>query len=307
MTPPTGRSTRLANAVNLLSDLTNRLEAGRASRDDFDLVIAELVGTQYDYFGPRPRAARGDGAKGKILAYLMGRLGEPVYGEQIRAVSGIQEWPRRVRELRVQDGFEIVELGSSIYRLESATPDLARATQWQLANAIRTSGGSALERIARFFEANVGQVLTRKQLDYVADIPEGARRIRELRDERGLPILSHIDDRSLKPGEYRLLSRDRRDLLDPSQRLYSQTLRQKVFERDDYTCRVCGRNREKALAAGDTRFYLEVHHRIAVADDLERLSATELNDMNNLVTLCHADHLRETAALQRQKRHRRRA
>jgi hypothetical protein len=51
---------------------------------------------------------------------------------------------------------------------------------------------------------------------------------------------------------------------------------------------------------------LEVHHRIAVADDLAEMSPTERNDIDNLITLCHRDHLEQTAKLQRQKRNARR-
>ena len=83
-------------------------------------------------------------------------------------------------------------------------------------------------------------------------------------------------------------------------------MRQKVFERDKYTCQVCGRDRAKAEAAGDKRFYLEVHHKVAVADELAKLPKRELNDLSNLVTLCHSDHIRETKKLQAKKRKRRR-
>jgi hypothetical protein len=236
----------------------------------------------------------------------MDHLGEPVHGEELAAASGIQEWARRVRELRVEDGYEIAELGSSTYRLDSAEPNTEKARQWQLANEIRNSGGSALRRVGRFLEASVGEVVTREQIDYVSDIAEGSRRVRELRDEHGWPIASHVDEEDLEPGEYRLLSADLADRREPSQRLYPEKLRQRVFERDDYTCQVCGRNREMAVAAGDLRFYLEVHHRVAVADELADLPRDELNDMSNLVTLCHSDHLKETRKLQRRRAQQRR-
>lgn len=292
---------RLRRAAKQLLALADRLEEGSAERDEFDEVVAEVVGTQRDHFGPRPRARRGQGAKRKIRDYLQAHLGKPVHGEELAAVSGIQEWARRVRELRVEEGYEIAELGSSTYRLDSAQPNVEKARQWQLANEIRNAGGSAIDRIGRFFEANVGEVVPREQVDYVSGIAEGSRRVRELRDEQGWPIASHIDEEDLQPGEYRLLSADPDDRRDPLQRLYPENLRQQVFERDNYTCEECGRNREKALAAGDSRFYLEVHHRVAVADELAAMPKAERNDMSNLVTLCHADHLKETAKLQKQK------
>jgi len=290
---------RLRRAGRRLLTLTDKLEAGEAGREDFDQIVAEVVGAQRDHFGPRPRAPRGQGAKQQILDHLQRHLGKPVHGEELAAVSGIQEWARRVRELRVEDGYEIAELGASTYRLERAAPNIEKAQQWQLANEIRNSPGSARQRIERFFQANVGQVVRREQVDYVSGIAEGSRRVRELRDEYGWPIASHIDEEGLQPGEYRLLSAEPKDRRDPLQRLYPENLRRQVFERDDYTCKVCLRNREKALAAGDARFYLEVHHKVAVADDLESLPKRERNNMENLVTLCHADHLKETAKLQK--------
>jgi hypothetical protein len=290
---------RLRRASRRLLRLADQLEAGEAGREDFDPIVAEIVGTQRERFGPRPRAPRGQGAKQQILDYLQDHLGKPVHGEELAAVSGIQEWARRVRELRVEDGYEIAELGASTYRLERAAPNIEKAQQWQLANEIRNSSGSARQRIERFLQANVGQVVRREQVDYVSGIAEGSRRVRELRDEYGWPIASHIDEEDLQPGEYRLLSAEPKDRRDPLQRLYPENLRQQVFERDDYTCKVCLRNREKALAAGDTRFYLEVHHKVAVADDLESLPKRERNNIENLVTLCHSDHLKETAKLQK--------
>src|SRR4051794_29606618 len=107
---------RLRRAAKQLLALADRLETGHADRDEFDAVVAEVVGTQRDHFGPRPRARRGEGAKTKILDYLRAHLGKPVHGEELAAVSGIQEWARRVRELRVEDGYEIAELGESTYR-----------------------------------------------------------------------------------------------------------------------------------------------------------------------------------------------
>jgi hypothetical protein len=68
---------------------------------------------------------------------------------------------------------------------------------------------------------------------------------------------------------------------------------------------MCGRDREAAEKAGDSRFYLEVHHVSAVAAELDALPQAELNDPANLVTYCHRDHAEKTRELQRRRRHRR--
>lgn len=296
-------------ALRLLHKLSDRLgeierecAEGLGHRDSIDVLVAELRGVQIDLFGPRPRAQRGEGGKAKILAYLLARVGEVVHGESLAEISGIHEWARRIRELRVQDGYDITEIGASAYRLEASLPDEHRAAVWKTANVIRRQPGSAMERIAALLDASVGNVVSREQIDYVGKIAEGSRRVRELRDEHGMPIDSHIDDPSLKVGQYRLTSNDPDDRRELSQRLYPEELRRRIFERDDYTCQICGRNRAKAEAAGDSRFYLEVHHKVAVADELEELPKSDLNEAENLITLCHADHIKETAKLQRRKR-----
>ncbi len=300
-----------SEGLERLSDIAARLagfaeETDSVERADLDVEIANLVGIRNQVFGSRPRSPGGEGARGKILSYLQAHLGEEVAGEQLAAVSGIQEWARRVRELRVEDGWDIVELGGSRYMLRSPYRDESAAATWGLANEIRRRGGGARSRIEEFLMVRVGEVVTREQIDYVAKIKEGVRRLREIRDEGGWPIQSFVDDPSLAPGEYRLLSADPADRSDGSQRYYSEDLRRRVFERDGYMCQECHRTREMALAAGDRRFYLEVHHRVAVADELAKLTKAELNEIDNLVTLCHADHKKETAKLQRAKRERRR-
>jgi hypothetical protein len=288
--------------VQRLAEIEREIAADVARRESLDEFLAELRGLQIQLFGPPQKSRRGDGAKSRIRSYFLARVGQVVAGEELAEISGIQEWARRVRELRVEEGYEISELGSSTYRLESVNPDEERAAIWRRANVIRRQHGSGFERIAALLDASVGEVVTRDQIDYVGKISESIRRVRELRDERGWPIDSHVDDPTLGPGEYRLTSNDPKDRRDPLQRLYPEGLRQKVFERDNYTCRICGRDRKKAEAAGDTRFYLEIHHKVAVADDLAEMPPVERNKSENLITLCHRDHLEETAKLQRQKR-----
>jgi hypothetical protein len=137
--PATG-PTRLRETARWLILLADRLEAGEARRHQFDPFIAELKAVQQDCFGRRPNAQPGQGAKARILAYLQQHVGEDIRGEDIAAMSGIQEWARRVRELRAQDGYDIVEIGKSTYRLERLEPDLARAERRHRGNPSRREG-----------------------------------------------------------------------------------------------------------------------------------------------------------------------
>ncbi|HET6507113.1 MAG TPA: HNH endonuclease signature motif containing protein [Baekduia sp.] len=299
---PEETAARLDTIAARVGALADDVRQGSAAARDLDEVAAMLARVKLDLFGPKRRAARGAGAKVKIRDFLLAHVDEVVTGAELKAIGGIQEWARRVRELRVEDGYDIVEVGDSAYRLRSAVPNRERAEQWALANTISNLPGSARSRIERYLEATVGTVVTRKQIDLVAKIAEGSRRVRELRDEHGWPILSHVDDPTLAPGEYRLLSTDPADRRDASQRMYPEDLRHRVFVRDAYTCQICRRDRAKAEAAGDLRFYLEVHHKVAIADDLSDVPVAARHDMDNLITLCHSDHLRESAALQERKR-----
>lgn len=96
----------------------------RAGREQVEDAVADLRAAVVRAFGPRGPAARGKGGKARILFYLKAHVGEWVYGDELAAVSGIGEWARRVRELRVEEGYDIEE-ESGLYRLNRAEPDEA--------------------------------------------------------------------------------------------------------------------------------------------------------------------------------------
>jgi hypothetical protein len=69
------------------------------------------------------------GARAKLRAHFLGNLGKVMGSEELRAVSGeISEWARRVRELRDEEGFQILthndrsDLKPGQYLLVSAKP-----------------------------------------------------------------------------------------------------------------------------------------------------------------------------------------
>ncbi len=276
------------------------------ARQELDEVIAQLRILILRHFGRKPRATHGGGARSVIRDYFHANLGRWIEGEELAVVSGIQEWARRVRELRVEEGLPIEEEDNR-YCLNHAEPDHKTAEHWKMLQTIRHSDGSGRDRILNLLKACVSEVVTRHEIDYVANIKEGSRRLRELRDELGWPIESYIDDPLLKPDQYRLVSTAEEDRTDPRQRLYPEDLRARIFNRDNYTCQICHRDHKRAQAAGDSRFYLEVHHKTAVADESTPMPLEQLNSEENLITYCHACHRRETAEFQREQRDRRRS
>lgn len=115
-------ATPLRAAADALQRLAAAYARGEARRADFDETLAVVVRAGRTVFGPRPKAKRGAGARRVILRYLIDHVGEDVAGEELGAVSGIQEWARRVRELRVQEGYLITEVGDSVSSTTPATP-----------------------------------------------------------------------------------------------------------------------------------------------------------------------------------------
>lgn len=135
----------------------------------------------------------------------------------------------------------------------------------------------ARDKIRSFFEKNVGKVVTTQMIRKVAGISEYARRIRELRDEEGMQIKSHIDRHDLKPGQYILESLKRMPVI---ARNISAQLRREILERNGYTCRRCGAGPEDPDPTNPgRRMRLNVDHIIPI-------SQGGTNDKENLLVLC---------------------
>lgn len=100
-----------------------------------------------------------------------------------------------------------------------------------------SSKSGARTKLRNYFLQNVGVVLDSDKLRAVAGISEWARRVRELRNEEGMNIVTHNDRSDLKPGQYILL--DTKTV--PSfERTISKETRAFVLDRNGYTCQMCG-------------------------------------------------------------------
>lgn len=110
--------------------------------------------------------------------------------------------------------------------------------------ALKGKGSRA--KLRDFFTENVGKILNSDTLREVAGTSEWGRRVRELRNEEGMNIVTHNDRSELKPGEYLLLS------LKPIpsfEREISKETRAFVLDRNGFTCQMCG------AAAGEIHPY----------------------------------------------------
>jgi len=107
-------------------------------------------------------------------------------------------------------------------------------------------GQGARAKLRQFFIENIGKTLDSDILRAVAVSSELARRIRELRNEEGMNIVTHNDRSELKPGQYLLL-----DLkpMPAFERGISKETRAFVLDRNGFTCQMCG------AAAGEPHPY----------------------------------------------------
>lgn len=137
----------------------------------------------------------------------------------------------------------------------------------------------ARDKIREFFIANVGKVLTTQRLRKVGGISEYARRIRELRDEEGYQIKSHVDRADLKPGEYILETLEQKPVIS---RTISPQLRNEILERNGFTCQLCGAGPGDADPFNPNR-KVRLH-----VDHVKPISQGGTDDRTNLRVLCSA-------------------
>ena len=272
-------------AVRRLSELEHAVASQERQGDVAEAMIALRLAVVRAYGGRRVKAPHGHGARKAILRYLQERCGEWVYGDELAAISGIGEWARRVRELRVEDGYDIEE-EAGMYRLRTVESDLEKAARWRLVGEIQLQQGTSSERILNLLIACVGGKVNGAELDRVAGSRIGARVTRELRNIQMCPIESSGDAADLAGDQYRLVSANDEDRTDPYQRLYPEDLRHEIFRRDRYSCWVCGRDRVSALRQGVANFYLQVRHLDASLISLEQLHVEQLLDKSRLATSC---------------------
>jgi HNH endonuclease len=133
-------------------------------------------------------------------------------------------------------------------------------------------------KLRDFFEANLGKILDSKTLQVVADSSEWARRIRELRNEEGLNIITHNDDSSLKPGQYKLLDLKPRPAF---ARGISKETRAFVLDRNGFTCQMCG------AVAGEAHPYDQAGRktRLHIGHVIDK-SMGGTDDASNLRAIC---------------------
>lgn len=240
----------------------------------------------------------------RILHYFLQYPCQILSGKELAVVAGMDDWPRRVRELRREHGWmiasglslrdmlaegdlhlplansQLAEMTPNDYLLLSDVQDREAAHRWHIASEVRRSTGGAKSKILTFLLQNIGQTVSGEELRYVTkDKSEWARRTRELRTEDGWQICTHWNGRpDLAPGMY-VLESDRQ--LPAHDRSIDDRVRRATLRRDHHTCQHCGWSHDQ-WNRSDPR-HLELHHREHHADGGG-------NEAENLVTVCNVCH-----------------
>jgi hypothetical protein len=240
-------------------------------------------------------------ARDRIIYYFRKYPKIIIAGDELLVVSGIQEYARRVRELRVQFGWaiasgvsieemkedqdtdipdDLVAMKPSDYVLLNEIQDRDAAHRWNVANTIRKERGSVRDKILKYLRENIGKGVTNEELRYVAgDKTEWARRVRELRTEFGWPVATRSTGRpDLGIGVY-VLQSDRQS--PEHDRNIPDDIRGEVLRRDGYRCQKCNWSHNE-WNPSDPR-HLEIHH-------IKHHSKGGLNIEKNLETLCTICH-----------------
>ena len=144
----------------------------------------------------------------------------------------------------------------------------------------------AKKRLSQFLLANVGRIVTSTELRDAAgtDVSEWARRVRELRDDEDWPIITHHDDASLKPGQYKL-----QDIPPPKTKAVkfargiSAKLRAEVLDRNGFTCVMCGLTPGELDPSTGRKVRLHIGHIV----DKSLGGRDELSNLRALCSTCN--------------------
>jgi hypothetical protein len=294
--------------VDLLNDFEQRL-----NEDDLRDQVKALVPAVYllrDLGSSLIPQNDASSARERILYYLRRYQFKVIAGDELAVVSGISEYARRVRELRVEYGWPIYsgmtakemleeesEGTEEVFGSDIATDkiqamnsddyilvgeqDRDAAHRWNLANDIRKLDDSIRDRLLQYLRANVRQPITGEELKYVArNAQSWPRRTRELRTEEGWPVATRNSGRPDLPVGVYILEADRQ--ASPHDRNIPDSARIEVLERDSFKCRCCGWDSSERKDE-DPRTLLELHH-------IEHHAEGGSNDPENLITLCNVHH-----------------
>ena len=139
------------------------------------------------------------------------------------------------------------------------------------------------EKIRQFLLANIGRVIESHELQEAAGgAVQYSRRLRELREKEGWPILSHLDSAELKPGQYLLREKPEKSSVVFSQGM-SARIRAAVLDRNGFTCQMCGLTPGDMDPSTGRKVRLHIGHII----DSSHGGKDELSNLRALCSTCN--------------------
>ena len=143
---------------------------------------------------------------------------------------------------------------------------------------------SSKEKIRQFLLANVGRVIESHELQAAADgAGQYGRRLRELREQEGWPILTHNDTTDLRPGQYLLKQKPPAKADIAFARGISAKLRAEVLDRNGFTCVMCGLTPGDIDPATGRKVRLHIGHIV----DKSLGGKDELSNLRSLCSTCN--------------------
>jgi len=136
------------------------------------------------------------------------------------------------------------------------------------------------EKIRQFLLANIGRVIETRELQEAAGgVGQYGRRLRDIREKDGWPILSHLDSTDLKPGQYMLREKPLEKPNVTFSRAISARIRAAVLDRNGFTCQMCG------LTPGDIDPSTGRKVRLHIGHIVDRSHGGK-DELSNLRALC---------------------
>jgi HNH endonuclease len=140
------------------------------------------------------------------------------------------------------------------------------------------------EKIRQFLLANIGRVIESHELQEAADgAVQYSRRLRELREQEGWPILSHLDTTDLKPGQYMLREKPQEKPGVVFSQGISARVRAAVLDRNGFTCQMCGLTPGDIDPSTGRKVRLHIGHII----DRSHGGKEELSNLRALCSTCN--------------------
>jgi len=213
----------------------------------------------------------------RLRAFFLSHIGEDLTTYQLNGVSGIQESPRRIRELRVDHGMAITSgpghgLSSGEYRLEHVDVGPAAAARLKLRSDIRATEGSSKDRCLLLLKILFPSSAGYEDLSSVSSTQHWKEDVLKLQTD-GWDVVFFTSDPNMPRNSCRLATLEKgnsrsRAVIDK---------RMEILRRDSFSCSECGSRPQSNRAS------LQLHR-------LRRPHSSTPDPSTDFVTLCLSCH-----------------